>query len=782
MLRGGDDGPALIPGNPDASLLIKAIRYTDKDLQMPPSGKLSDSIIKDFESWVKMGAPDPRDGASALANKNYDTEQAKKWWSFQPLHRPAPAKVTDSAWPKGDIDKFVLASLESKQIKPNPDADKTALIRRVSFDLIGLPPTPDEIDAFLNDSTADAYAKLVDRLLASPQFGERWGRHWLDVARYAESTGKDSNMTYPNAWRYRDYVIAAFNADKPYDQFIKEQLAGDLFPGANPKKKAEQEIATGFLALGPKSLTEQVSRQFALDQATEQVDATTTCFMALTVSCARCHDHKFDPILQKDFYSMAGIFLSTKTKYGTLAGPRNLEPTDLIEISSSAPQPTVQENLTPKARDQLQKDLASATADYDELLAGRGRGGAGVGNQIQQALGLKSHLEAQLASYDSAGHPKAFCMGVEDRPPSVGRTLAMGPMVTRRGALARVQTGFETIADSPLFFRGEASEPRDRVPRGVPTFLAWSGMASIPPSESGRKELANWISSPKNPLTARVMANRLWHWLMGQGIVASVDNFGTMGEAPSDQALLDFLANRLIDNNWSLKKTIREIVMSRTYQLSSTYTDESYQADPQNALCWRHNPVRLDAESLRDAMLSVSGQLDLKPPMGSMVAYAGDGAVSAGPNYMRINEMPFINAAGFNRSIYLPVIREVEPDAMGLFDFPDTNLVIGDRESTNVPSQALYLINNDYVHMQARRMGQRIMAAYPGRIGQPRIQAARIDYAFRLAFGRNATPSEQKTATDFFASIGGPDGVLPAEAWGDFCLALFNTAEFRYLK
>lgn len=785
MRRGGERGPAILPGNVEGSLLIKAIRYTNKNLEMPPRGKLTDAVIKDFEAWIKMGAPDTREGAAPVANKNYDTEKSKQWWAFQPLKRPAPPKVADGAWPRGEIDRFVLASLENKNIKPVADADRVTLIRRLSFDLIGLPPSPEEIDAFTRDTAGDAADKLVDRLLASPQFGERWGRHWLDVARFAESTGKEVNMTYPQAWRYRDYVINAFNNDKPFDQFIREQIAGDLLPAPTVKKRSEQLIATGFLAIGPKGLSEQVDRQFALDLANEQVDATTQAFMGLTVSCARCHDHKFDPITQRDFYSVAGIFLSSKTHFGTLPGPRTNQDSDLIELPAAANEPTVLENLTTERRAELTKNLAAANAALNDLLASRGRGGgagAGIGPQIQQALGLRAHIQSELNSYDAAGKPKAFCMGVEDAPPTADRAQPMPPLPARRGLLNRALSGFETIADSPLFFRGETSEPRDRVPRGVPVFLAWSGVSPIPQNQSGRKELANWIASPRNPMTARVIANRLWHWLEGQGIVASVDNFGTMGDAPANQALLDYLASRVIENNWSLKKTIREIVLSRTYQLASTYSEADFAADPQNALCWRHTPLRLDAECLRDAMLMSSGQLDLKPPAGSLVALAGDGAIGIGAPYMRINEPQFINAAGIYRSVYLPAIRDLEPDSMGLFDYPDTNLVNGAREMTNVPSQALYLLNNNYVRMQSRRMAQRVIGAFPGVITNPRVREARVRLAFVLAFGRPATDNEQKMATDFFVDIFAQPGITPIEAWGDFCLALYNTAEFRFLK
>ncbi len=781
--RGGERGPALVPGNVEESLLIHAIRYTDEDLQMPPKGKLSDATIKDFETWVKMGAPDPREGAVPIVVKAYDTQAAKSWWAYQPLKRTPAPTVRNATWPKGELDRYVLAGLEAKQIKPNADADKATLLRRLAFDLIGLPPSPEDVDAFLRDSTPTAYTRMVDRLLASPQFGERWGRHWLDVARYAESSGKDVNMTYPHAWRYRDYVIDSFAADKPFDQFIKEQLAGDLLPASTPRKQAEQLIATGFLAIGAKSQGEQIPRQFALDVADEQVGATAQAFMGLTVSCARCHDHKFDPITQRDYYSMAGIFLSTKTKFGTLAGPRNNNESEIIELPAAAVEPTIKTALAAKDRDQLKKDVAAVAAELEALLAQRGAGApTGLPQQIQNAIGRKAYLESQANAYDAAGKPKAYAMGVGDRPPASGQLPAMGPPPPRPGPLGHAESGFETIADCPLFFRGEMTEPRDRVPRGAPSFLAATGMAPIPPNESGRRELANWIASPKNPLTARVIANRLWLWLMGQGIVTSVDNFGTMGAKPSNQALLDFLANRLIENNWSLKKTIREIVLSHTYQLASTYSEISYNADPQNTLNWRHSPLRLDAESLRDSILTLTGQLDLTRPVGSMVAQAGDGSIAGGPPFMRIGDPQFLNAAGLNRSVYLPAPRDIEPDAMAVFDYPDSNATNGQREVTIVPSQALYLMNNDYVRVQARRMAVRLIQAFPGAMTQARVREARVNYAFRAAFGRPPEPAELAASETLFNSLTSQPNMNPQETMTAFCLGLMNTAEFRFVK
>lgn len=353
--HGGDNGPAVIPGKLEGSLLIDAIRYENKDFAMPPKkagGKLPDDVIKDLEKWVAMGAPDPRDGKSGtnLTQKQDAWESARDWWAWrQPAAAPAPEPKKD-AWARTDIDRFLLAAMEEKGLQPVADADKLTMLRRVYFDLVGLPPPPQEIKAYYADQSPDALARLVDRLLASPEFGQRWGRHWLDVARYAESSGKDVNITFPHAWRYRDYVIDSFNADKPYDQFIKEQLAGDLLPAGDDKQRAEQIVATGFLALGPKGLNEQNPRQFALDLADEQIDATSQAFLGLTVACARCHDHKFDPIPQKEYYSLAGIFLSTETKFGTPRGVQNRHSSELIELPKGAGAPVLNKTLSAAER------------------------------------------------------------------------------------------------------------------------------------------------------------------------------------------------------------------------------------------------------------------------------------------------------------------------------------------------------------------------------------------------------------------------------------------------
>lgn len=556
----------------------------------------------------------------------------------------------------------------------------------------------------------------MDKLLASPQFGERWGRHWLNVARYAESTGKDLNVAFPHAWRYRDYVIAAFNQDKPYDQFISEQIAGDLMPTKDPRLLAVRMIATGFLAIGPKNLGELTPRQFELDLADEQIDATSQAFLGLTIACARCHDHKFDPISQRDYYALAGIFLSSEVLYGTLAGPKNNQERGLIALPQEAKLPTVIPNITAAERARLAADYAAAKARYDELMShrtgprssppsgtgskgGKGsktnkeaqRGGSGPQFfiQVQIALGRMAEAESRLNSYDEQGNARAFCMGVRDRPAGRARPEPMRPtkVVEIKGSSGiRPPSGFETIADSPLFERGEMNEPGVRVPRGFPAALSTSGSRPIPTTTSGRKELADWIASPRNPLTARVMVNRIWHWLFGAGLVASVDNFGTMGTPPTNPALLDHLATRLVANRWSLKATIRDIVLSRTYQLASTYDETNFTIDPQNAFLWRQNKRRLDAEYIRDAMLAASGQLDLKPPVGSAVALAKDGPIGSTGGFVRINEDLFINATANYRSVYLPIVRDLLPDALAVFDYSDASLVMGAREQTNVPA------------------------------------------------------------------------------------------------
>jgi hypothetical protein len=522
--KGGDTGPAVVPGDTRKSLIVKALRHTQDDLKMPPKKKLTADVIADFEKWVAMGAPDPRDGTTTVKKKNeIDIVKGRTFWAFQPPKRPTPPAVKNEAWPKDDIDRYLLAALEAKKLTPVADADARTLLRRVYFDLTGLPPTPEDVEAFATEYAASPDAALesvVDRLLASPRFGERWGRHWLDVARYAESSGRANNFAYPNAWRYRDYVLSAFNADKPYDQFIREQLAGDLLTPKDDVQKTEFLTATGFLAIGPKTHNERNRRQFEMDVADEQIDATFQAFQGLTAACARCHDHKFDPIPQKDYYALSGIFRSTQTCYGTIRIIQSNHPSPLVELPKNGGATVGLEPLTSERRASIEKQR-------DDL---RERATKVTGqNAFIQRIFLSSRrsvLASQLAMYESDGTPKLLAMGVRER---------------------------YAPTDSRLYVRGELDQPGETVKRGFPQVLT-TKQPDIPRG-SGRRELADFIASKDNPLTARVMANRVWLHLMGRGLVATPDNFGASGQRPSHPELLDHLALTFTDNGWSVKKT-----------------------------------------------------------------------------------------------------------------------------------------------------------------------------------------------------------------------------------
>lgn len=836
--RGGDNGPAVVPGKPTESLLLEAIRYANKDFAMPPQksgGKLSDEVIKNFEKWIEMGAPDPREAASKIARHEETAQAAKDWWAWQaPLKAPTPS-VKDTAWPKTEIDRFLLAALEAKELKPVGDADKLTLLRRVYFDLSGLPPSTRDIDAYLKDSSPDAFSKVVDRLLASPQFGEKWGRHWLDVARYAESTGKDINLTYPDAWRYRDYVIDAFNKDKPYNQFLREQLAGDLLPARDDRQRAEQLVATGFLAMGTKSVNQANARQFALDLADEQIDTVSQAFLGVTAACARCHDHKFDPISQKEYYSLAGIFLSTDTRYGTFFAAQNRSAAELIELPKAAASPVLPRVLTPEDRTRKQAELDKLLKEAGDMAAATfapPTDGARADRQPRGQLLLLLRmnqiglLESELGSFDDEGKMRPLAMGVLDQParradsrvasrqrPAARSSARAGTpayesstpdqaiasrFLERHGRFARPPE-FQVVGDAPVYARGDVNKPGDKVPRGFLSILTHQPPPAIPAGSSGRRELAEWMLADSNPLAARVMVNRVWQWLFGQGLVTTPDNFGTTGSLPSNQALLDTLAVHFRQGGWSVKGLVREIVHSRAYQLSSTLDERSFAADPENALVWRMSKRRLDAESIRDATLAISGQLDLRRPLGSPIAERGNGPVGQFKQFpgAGIPEDALVESGARSsaRSVYLPIARDMLPEALAVFDFAEPGFVSGSRETTNVPAQALFLLNSPLIATAAQKMGQRVMAAYPaGPNGGAVSLDQRIQFAYWLAFCRAPSDAERQAALDFFAKFPGPTPTSDVRtvstaapdaataAWTSFCRVLFASAEFRFLN
>ncbi|MEZ5434739.1 MAG: PSD1 and planctomycete cytochrome C domain-containing protein [Verrucomicrobiales bacterium] len=652
MLRGGAGGPAVVPFKPQESLLIEAIHYLDPDLAMPPKkqgGKLPDSVIADFEEWVTMGAPDPRK-EETMVQKSYDPEKAKAWWSYQPVASPSVPTPKDSEWARTEIDRFILTSMEEKGIHPVGDADPASLLRRVFLDLTGLPPSSDFAAHFLGNPDPAVYEHIVATLLESPHFGERWGRHWLDVARYAETTGRDVNMTLPEAWRYRDYVIDAFAKDMPFDEFIREQIAGDLLPTVSEPDRAKKLTATGFLAVGPKGLNETDPRQFAVELAGEQIDAVTQAFLGMTVACARCHDHKFDPITQRDYTALAGIFLSSETHFGTPGGVRARNASSLIEVTASAGLETLGRHMDPAVWAEKNSQREAIVARQAEALASRKRG-----RRRQPSERVRHCQDDDQCQTDRSGVGR-FQSGRHGQALSDGSARQAGhgfpgnaPAKRRHGRRSeqwgRQSSGFETIGDSPFFARGDIAKEEEKVPRGIPSFLSGGKDLEIPGDASGRLELAEWIASTDNTLTSRVIVNRVWHWLFGRGLVESADNFGASGASPSHPELLDYLARQFVADGWSIKTLIKRMVTSRVYQLGSHHDETNFLADPDNHLLWRSNARRLDAETIRDSMLSASGLLDREPPIGSPIALAGDGPVG-GQRYQVLKEEELAGAGG----------------------------------------------------------------------------------------------------------------------------------------
>ncbi|MCA9173486.1 MAG: PSD1 domain-containing protein, partial [Planctomycetales bacterium] len=563
---GGASGHAVVPGNLKESLLINAIRY--EDFEMPPKERLPESVVADFERWVKMGAPDPRDG-EAPVKPAVDLAEARKFWSFQPIQKPAAPEVKSADWPRNDIDRFVLAKLEANGLRPVADADPATLVRRIYLDLTGLPPTPEQAADFLRDPSPAAVTQLVDRLLDSPQFGERWGRHWLDVVRYGESTGMERNFTYPYAWRYRDYVIQSFNNDKPFDRFLTEQVAGDLLPYDSVEQRNEQLIATGMLALGTKSLNENNRETFLMDLVDEQIDVTSQAFMGITAACARCHDHKFDPISKEEYYSLAGIFRSTDTFYGTGKQNGNRQQGRLLSVNGEQVRPVTSGGGTTakgggkKAAKQVATRLQAAQKRLKQLR--KQSDSPEVREQIATTEAQVKRLQAQVRRQGKDAD--------EEEAPAENSASGLLVMAVQDAA---------SPADTEVRIRGEANERGDVVPRG---FLRVLTAGEHPPIESGsgRLEYARWMASRDNPLTARVAANRIWLHLFGRAIVPSVNNFGATGEQPTHPELLDHLAMELMDGNWSFKQLIRQIMTSRVYQLGSALgpdAEAALQADP----------------------------------------------------------------------------------------------------------------------------------------------------------------------------------------------------------
>jgi hypothetical protein len=751
-LKGGESGRSIIPGKPEESLLIQALKHDG--LEMPPKTKLADGIIADFEEWIRMGAPDPRRGNTV--GKKISVVEARKHWAFQPPKITPPPALKNPAWAKNEVDKYILAKLEEKQLTPAVDADKPTLLKRLHYDLIGLPPTPEEIDEFVMDNSPSAVQTVVDKLLASPHFGERWGRHWLDVARYGESTGKERNIVYPYAWRYRDYVIDSFNEDKPYDKFIREQISGDLLPAKSAAERNELTIATGFLAIGPKGLNERNPEQFAMDVVDEQIDVSTRAIMGVSVACARCHDHKFDPFPQADYYAMAGIFRSTEVLSGVKRG-NNKTGYDgqyaQLASADSGPAPLADRQKLM----QLERDLAQAKAALrraaDDPAPAKGKGkktakgkkkGKGVSPEERQVAQIQRQIDVLKSPKDDAAEP---CMAVRDA---------------------------NKVTDCRILNRGEVNEPGESIPRGYVRILTTFKSPDVNPNQSGRLQLAQWFTEKQNPLTARVMVNRVWYHLFGTGLVETIDNFGALSEQPSHPELLDYMAVKFMEHGWSVKKMIRGIVLSRTYQLSSQHLPANYEIDPDNRLVWRMSRRRLSAESIRDGMLAISGALETERPYASPALELGRGEVGR-----RLNLAP-LRKQSQSRSVYLPLVRGVVPEMLSVFDVADPELPTAQRDVTTVATQALFLMNADFVREQARGVSARLLE-------EDNSESDQIEQAYLLILNRPPTPSEKSLATNYlteFRERQTDKAKTARESQTDgltgLAHALFSTAEFRY--
>ncbi|QDU51640.1 DUF1553 domain-containing protein [Gimesia panareensis] len=681
LRRGGDSGPALIPGDTKHSLLLKAVRF-EEGLEMPPQGKLSPRDIADLERWVKQGAPDPRQNATRYVRKKIDLEKARQFWSLKPLQRPRVPAVSDPDWSDNEIDRFILSTLKQRGLQPLPQADKRTLIRRATYDLTGLPPSPQEIERFLADQSPNAFERLVDRLLESPHYGERWGRHWMDLVRYADTAGDNSDYPIPQAYLYRNYIIDSFNADKPYDQFVREQIAGDLLPAASDDERNQHTIATGYLALSRRfgSVINNYPQHLTIEDTINNLSRT---LMGLTVGCARCHDHKFDPITQEDYYGLYGIFESTRYPFPGIELDK--KPRDLVPLVKNG-KPT--------------KELAFA---MDE------------------------------------GKP----------------------------------------GDTQLHIQGNPERRGDLVPRKFLEVLGGDLLPNNATSHSGRLQLANWITNPENPLTARVMVNRIWQYHFGTGIVSTPSDFGSRGRVPTHPELLDWLATQFIEDGWSVKQIHRRIMLSQTYQLSSRSGgadfETAHQVDPGNSLHWRFDRQRLDAETLRDTLLLHSGKLKLDMPRQPH-------PFPPVKDWKYTQHHPFRDSYDTqHRSVYLMTARLNSRPFFTAFDGADRNSGTPVRDSSVTTVQSLYLLNDEFVHHSAEAYSRRLMQAAPD-------SSQRLTNLFLETLGRLPAAAEQRQIEQWLKEMqqslqqaGTPEKEIEPRSWSALARSLFRTNEFLYI-
>ena len=735
LLKGGETGPAVVPGNIEKSLLIQAIRYSHEDLQMPPKDALSKAQVASFAQWIKMGAPDPRVGGAAAvattqAAPTYDFAKAKVFWSFKPVKAAAVPTVRDAAWCLNDVDRFVLAKMESKGLTPVLMADKRTLIRRATYDLTGLPPTPAEVEAFLADESPAAFSRVIERLLAAPAYGEKWGRQWLDVVRYADTSGCNSDYPVPDLFKYRNWVIDTFNSDKPYDQFLKEQIAGDLMPSSGVEDRNQKIIATGYLANARRFGSRNNEFHLTIE---DTIDNLGKAMLGLSVSCARCHDHKFDPIPNADYYALYGIFASTK--YSFPGTEIYHHPKDMVALGGAEDVQKLAEWADRLA--ELDDKFEILVREKDRLLSTE---------KLAKDLAAKGEVVTAKASVDLKPGEKAPV--VEKSSPQPVRTSAEvkaemfeiqaeqrklefnPPHVEKAYAVSEEKV----IADAKIQIKGDPNARGAEVRRGFLTIL---GGQKISANEkgSGRLELAEWIANASNPLTARVMVNRIWQGHFGRGIVASPNDFGVRGQRPTHPELLDHLAAKFLQSGWSIKAMHREIMLSRAYQLACADDSKNAAVDFNNDYLWRFHPRRLSAEEIRDSMLAISNSLDRTM----------DGAHPFPPEseWKYTQHKPFVASYDSNhRSVYLMQQRIRKQAFLATFDGADTNAPTGVRSISTTAVQALWMMNDPFVYEQSDKFAVRVGMALAD-------EHRRIDYMYRLALCRPATSEEIEAGVEY---------------------------------
>ena len=709
LTQGGDSGPAVVPSEPEKSLLVEAIHYRNEDMAMPPEAKLRDVDIDVLTTWVQMGVPWPGgDSATPAAEKKgetpYDWDKFRReHWAFKPIVKPAVPPVSDGSWPHSEIDRFLLASLESAGLSPNPPADPRLLIRRAYLDLIGLPPSPEQVAAFLADESPDAFSKVVDTLLASEQYGERWGRHWLDVARYCDVHGGFNDQGLPNAWRYRDWVVRALNADMPYDQFITHQIAGDLLDGNR------EPAATGLFALGPTYSSDggdpEAQAQAEAETLADRVDTFSRGLLGLTVACARCHDHKFDPITAKDYYAIAGVFRNTRREDFPAAPQAEID-------AYTAGQQAI------KDQEKVINDWLAATASRLGIDPGR----------LEQSL--DDELKGEIAQLRAE---------LEQRKKTAAPMYATIHGLTDAGS-----------TDMPVALRGDLRKPGEIAHRRFVEIVA--GADATPYSiGSGRIELARSVVAPDNPLTPRVIVNRVWGWHFGQGLVRTPSNFGVLGEQPTHPELLDWLAADFVQHGWSLKRLHRQILLSSAWQMSSGFDEAKFTRDGDNKLLWRMNPRKLDVEAWRDSLLAVTGELD---------------ATIGGPPTNQIWQSS-------RRTLYVSTSRTGEvfhaDHFLRLFDAPAAVSSAEQRVVSTVPQQYLFMMNSPFMIGRSQVLGD-WMRGLPGTLSQT------LEQTYQRLYSRPPDPAEVDLATEWLGGHPSP------ERWHQYAQVLLSAHELLQIQ